>query len=246
MKTKNVFLICSLFFLCTTVSAQENTAEFIPFDQSANTSTVVQTGHSSVVSGQQTVSCLELIRYQREQAGKFDETDSEMVKNVASKQTTPGAIGGLGFSAASGLTAGLVTGNPVIGVGVFGAMGLVTTIGTAIERGKIKRNGNIMLAAEKVQSGREDTLTKKERKAFERARKKVSKKVYKDKNYLDRYDFAHTVNQQAGTGENLFCDIDRKGRVVIKPQDRETYKRLALAQKCKEEKRGNTRAIARR
>lgn len=228
--------------------------EFVPYEENGGGSNSYSTSSSfSSSGGGQTVSCIEMIKFQREQAGKSIGSDSEEVKKAAGRQTRAGLIGGLGFSAGSGVTAGLVTGNPVIGAGVFGVMGLATVVGTSLEKGRIKRNGNTLIAAEKIQRGEE--LTKKERRAFEKTRKKVSRKVYKNKYALDSRDFANTVIQQDVSsedngktlnGENLFCDIDRKGRVVIKPQDRQTIKRLALAQKCKEEKRGNRRSIARR
>jgi hypothetical protein len=217
---------------------------FIPYQEPS-----VFTGRSSgqSTSGERVESCLQLMRQEK----GTNITDPEMVAGAARKQTRGAALAGLGFSAGSGVAAGLVTGNPVVGAGVFGVMGLATVVGTSIERSKIKKTGNLMSAANKIKNGYAlEDLTKKERRAFNKTRKKVSKKAYGDKNVLSDVEFAKTVDNLSEVypnsphglsgnphGEHIFCDTDRKDRVVIRPYDRETTKRLVLAQKCEDDKR---------
>lgn len=180
-------------------------------------------------SSHSTQSCLTLLRQQN--GGGFISSE-DAVKKSARSQTKGGVIAGASMAAVGGTAAGLITANPLIGGAVGGSYLLITALGTEINKAKIRRNGNTLGAAEKILTGQQ--LSKKERKAFEKTRKKVSKKAYGDKHAIDDVDFAQTVLSQSGTGEKLFCDIDKKGRVRILAQDRNTIKRLELAQKCKD------------
>ncbi len=209
---------------------------FVPYQGEVNvrTSYSYSSGSGSYLPNQHsTQSCLTLLRQQ--EGGGYLETESAINKS-ANRQTTAGAIVGSSAAVAAGVGAGLLTANPLVGAGVGGAYLLVTAIGTEMTKARIKKNGNTVAAAEKILTGQQ--LSKKERKAFEKTRKKVSRKAYGNKQVLDNADFAQTVLSQSGTGEKLFCDIDKHGRVRVIAQSKTTIKRLELAQKCKDSTRG--------
>lgn len=210
---------------------------FIPYEGDVNVSggSYQYTTNSSRSYNSQLAtspSCIDLIRQQQ---GGYIDSQSAISKSAA-LQTKGKTIGGLSVSAAAGVGMGLATGNPVIGVAVGTAFGLVTGITTNIEKSRINRNGNTVAAAEKLLSGQQ--LSKKERKAFEKTRKKVSRDAYKNKNALSDVAFAQSVVSNNGLGEKLFCDLDKNGNVILKAQKKHTIKRLSLAVRCEDEKKG--------
>lgn len=218
---------------------------YVPFkgDVSYSGSYSYSSSGSYVPNQSSTQSCLTLLR-QQEGGGYLD--SEAAIKKSANSQTKTGVIVGSSMAVAAGVGTGLLTANPLIGAATGGAYLLVTAIGTEMEKAKIKKNGNTLSASEKLLTGQQ--LSKKESKAFEKTRKKVSKKTYGNKDVLSTADFAQTVVGQNGIGEKLFCDIDKKGRVRVLAQDRNTIKRLELAQKCKDSTRNSsqTRMIAKK
>lgn len=221
------------------VSASEGPLEpgYIPFQGEVKLNSAqynYSSTHSYQASQAATQSCLTQLRLQ-EGGGNRDAESA--IKMNARRQTRTGVIVGTSAGVVAGVGAGLLTANPIVGAGVGGVYFLQTAIGTALERSAIKKNGNTLSAAEKIVTGREAELSKNERKAFEKTRKKVSKKVYRDKELLDNRDFAHTVVSQNSTSEKLFCDEDKNGNIRILAQNRKTINRLKLAQQCKDTQR---------
>jgi len=254
MKTKLFLITLLLSFFAKNVLAQEPPVEqelllppdpdFIPYEEKSPS-------ESGIRSNQPFMSCLDYINSQRYLSGKDVLDHPQLVKKMAFDQTKTGAYIGSGVSLASGVAAGVLTGNPVIGLGVYGVMGAFNAIDTEMEKSKIKKSGNLITALDKVLLGQSDMMSKKERRIFNKSRKKVERRVEKNirkQTGMKRYDYnlsdtnyASTVqgqsniyNEFGNPSENLFCDIDKKGRVVIKPYDKSSVKKLALAQSCKE------------
>lgn len=208
------------------------TDEFVPHRVQSGFSYNYQSSYS-YHSRKNSPACLSLLRQKYGQG--YIATDEAVSKASVDQTRTQGLLA-IGYGAVTGTALGFATGNPVLGVGWgLGSM-IFGGIGQSIERGRIQKNGLTVSASEKILAGVE--LTEKEQKAFEKSRKKVSKKAYKNKNAIGDVDFAQTVLANANLNEQLFCDIDKNGNLKILPQNRKTIKRLVAAQKCKDSQNG--------
>lgn len=200
---------------------------FVPFKRKSGSYSYSSQSSYSSHSSQLTPSCLALLRQKYGQG--YIET-SEAIRKASIDQTRTQGLVALGYGAVTGTALGFATGNPVLGVGWGLGSAIFGGIGQSIERGKISKNGNTVLAAEKILSGQE--LTKKERKAFEDMRRKTGRKGYKDKNALSDKEFANIVYSQGSVGEKLFCDVEN-GKLKLLPKSSKTITRLAADAKCK-------------
>ena len=214
-------------------------SEFVPFMQEGNSQSYSQHSVSYQGSRSATVSCLDLMRQQNRGLS----TD-EVIKDNAARQTTGPALVGTGMSIGSGVAAGVITGNPVIGLAVGGTMELVTAIGTGIERKSIKNTGNLLSSSELILNGYD--VDPKKKKIFNKMKQKVAKKAYGNKNALSDSEFASIVAQQDGLaykgpgsrGEDLFCDERGSGRIDLISLNKKTAtRRLADAALCNDSKK---------